>query len=681
MIFPQLGNESLDTVGSAILSAMEVSYSSGITYNQSYWANADIDNRYYAGQQDLASNIYSTNNVQNRRQFYYNRINPIVNVISGYQRETRKSTTAVPLKSGNDKTSDQYTKVIMWNNQREGILETISEAFHGALISGMNLLHVYMDYTSDSVSGNIKVDNCSYNGFMIDPFWRKPDLSDCNWIWKRSFLTKRQCIALLPHRADEIVGLSGNMGPDAKFAYMPEVYNFNVNNLLAYDEYYYRDYRKQIKLVDSITGEEWEWPNQDMSKLRYFLSKEPRLEVVEAVIPTCKLAIVIQGKVFYNERNPSGSDLYPFVPVFAYYNPQLPYYDLRITSVVRTLRDPQYLYNQFMNNIGDILTTQVNSGYIYKEDALVDPDDIYMRDNGKGIALKSGAQMTDIQKIQPGEVGASMFKLAEMLSDELFKDSGANEAMMGSAVDDKVGILEMMKQGAGLRILKILFDQLDRSQKLVGRLQKDYINLNFTPGKIQQIIGEQPSPQFYGHEFGEYDIAIEEGFNTTSQKQLGFAQAVKLREAGVPITDQDLLEMSTMQNKSVLIENMMKQKEQQAQQAQQQAQMQMQEIQARTDLAHARAEADRGLAVERTSRVEENRALAVQKLSEANKNDEQALLEKIKIVKEIGMMDINEIKELMGIAQVLKTAEQNTIQPPQPAPQQQPQPQQAQGMQ
>ena len=658
-LFPTLGPDTPNQIGAEILAQMETEYSEGITYNQSYWLQADIDNRYYAGQQDYATNIYNYNtfNGNNRRQFYFNRINPIVNMISGYQRETRKSTTAIPRHNGNQLTADQYTKAIFWNNEHEGVLETISEAFHGALISGMNLLHVYMDYGSDAVSGNIKVDNCSYNGFMIDPFFRKADLSDCNWIWKRSYVSKREAIALLPHRAEEIMGLNGNasnMGPDAKFAYMPEVYNFGMRNLLTYDEYYYRTFRKQINLIDTRSGEQWEWPNQDMEKLKKFLKKEPKLEVIEATVPTVKLAIVIQGKVFYHERNPSGSDLYPFVPVFAYYNPQMPYYDLRIISVVRSLRDPQFLYNKFLINMADILDSQVNSGFIYKEDALVDPEDVYMQGNGKGIALKSGAAMSDIVKIQPGEASASMFKLAEIFGDELFKQSGANEATMGSAVDDKVGILEMLKQGAGLRILRILFDQLDRAQKLVGKLQLDYIQKNFTPGKIQQITGENPAPQFYAQEFGEYDVAIAEGNNTTTQKQLQFAQAVQLRQAGVPITDQDLLEMSTMQNKDKLVKNMLAQQQQQQQLQQQQAQLQGQEAQARIQLAQARAAADTGLGVERASRVQENQALAYERRAKALHEEDSALLDKIKAVKELEQIDLNHLEKLISIANGLK---------------------------
>jgi hypothetical protein len=49
----------------------------------------------------------------------------------------------------------------------------------------------------------------------------------------------------------------------------------------------------------------------------------------------------------------------------------------------------------------------------------------------------------------------------------------------------------------------------------------------------------------------------------------------------------------------------------------------------------------------------------MQKLAEANKNDEQALLEKVKIIKEIGHMDLDEIAKLINMANLLKANENN----------------------
>src|SRR5690606_4734771 len=282
-----------------------------------------------------------------RRHFNFNRIRRVVQMASGYQRRNRKSTIVIPREAGDQITADQFTKVLWWIHDQEGVLETISESFHGALVTGMNLLHVWMDYRKDPVSGDIKIDNCSYNSFLIDPYFRKPDLSDCNALWKRSFVTKQEAVSLLPSHADEILGLVANQdGQDGKFQFMPESYNYGYKNLLTYDEFYYRCYRSQKLLVDTRTGETFEWRSNKKDELNLFLRTFPQITLVEQDIPTVHLAIVVQGRVMYDGPNPMGIDSYPFVPVFAYYNPQMPYFSYRIQGMVRGLRDAQYLYNR-----------------------------------------------------------------------------------------------------------------------------------------------------------------------------------------------------------------------------------------------------------------------------------------------------------------------------------------------
>lgn len=658
MLFPQLGPSYYDEKDRGILARMEAFYAESITINQSFWGEADTDTRFEAGDQTVWNNYYGNVPANYKRQFTFNQIRPIKNMIGGHQRRNRKSTTVVPVENGDAKTADQFTKIMMWINNQESVLETISESFDGALVTGMNLLHVYMDYREDPINGNIKVNNCSYNSFLIDPFFRKTDLSDCNAIWKRSYLTKRECLSLLPDKAEDIMGLMGNDNRDGKFQFMPETYNYGMKNLLTYDEYYYRDYRTQKMLADTQTGETMEWRGNDDEALKKYLATYPEVTIIEQEIPTVRLAVVVQGKVMYDGPNPMGVDSYPFVPVFAYYNPQMPYFDQRIQGVVRALRDPQYLYNRFVINMCDILESQLNSGYIYKENALVNPKDVFTAGNGKGIALKDEAQMTDIQKIAPGEASQSMFKLSDIFSNLLFKTSGANEELMGAAVDDKAGILSMLRQGAGLTTLQVLFDNLDHSQKILGKLMIDLIQTNWTPGKIKKILeGEEPAPQFYNKAFGKYHAVVEEGLNTSTQKQMQFAQMLELRAAGVPISDEDLLESATIQGKDKIIENATKVRQSQEQAQQMQMQAAIQEQQARTELAHARAIADKGLGLERVSRVEENHALAEERRAEAKKDEDIGFLNLVKALKEIDTLDIEHLEKLLSLSHAIKDRE------------------------
>lgn len=656
-IFPRLSPAYYTENDQTILSRMEAFYADGIAINMSFWQEADTDTRFECGDQSLWNDIYASLPANRRRQFNFNRIRRVVNMISGYQRRNRKSTVVVPVESGDDETADQFSKIMFWANQQEGVLETVSEAFHGALVTGMNLLQVWVDYRNDPISGNIKVDRCSYNSFLIDPFFRKADLSDCNGIWKRSFLTKQEAISLMPEHEEAIMELSGEGNKDGKFQFMPESYNFTMNNLLTYDEFYYRDFRKQKMVVDTNTGESMEWKG-DEKALKEFLALFPQVTTLTQDIPTVKLAVVVQGLVLYDGPNPLGIDRYPFVPVLGYYNPQMPYFPWRVQGVVRGLRDAQYLYNRRMIISADILESQINSGWKYKENALVNPKDVFLSGQGRGLALKEEAQMSDVEQIQAPQIPPSMFQLADALGNEITQISGVNEELLGSATDEKAGILSMLRQGSGLTTLQNLFDQLDYSQKQLGSIMMDVIQANFTPGKVERILGSRPSEEFFNKKFGRYDCAIEEGLNTTTQKQMQFAQLLQLRETGVPIPNEVLLEAATVQNKKELIDKIKAQEEAQAQAAQAQQQAQLEAQMAQTKLTQARAVADSGLGLERISRIQENEALAIEREASAQEDRTDALLNMVKTMKELESIEIEQLEKLIRLSRVMKAQEQ-----------------------
>jgi len=641
-----------------ILARKESFYTSSLTVNQAFWADADLDNRFECGDQSVFFDVYGYVPITRRKPFTFNRIRRIINMITGYQRRNRKSTIAVPVENASQKTADQYSKIFMWQSQEDGTLETISSAFHTACVSGLSLLQLYPDFRTDPVSGDLRVRLRHYNSFVIDPYFRKPDLSDCNGLMTRTFLTKREVVSLLPDKTDEILGLYGSEGGarDGKFNFMPESYDWSSKTLLTYDEYYYRDFRRQKLLIDTVTGEAMEWTKDDPERLEMFLATYPNVTEVEQTIPTVRLAIFVQNKCLYDGPQPLGTDSYPFVPVFAYFNPQIPYYNLRVQSVVRSLRDSQYLYNRRKNIELDILESQINSGWLYKADNLVNPNDVYQQvGQGKGIAVKREANIADsLQQIPAPNIPPSMIELSRGLAQEIQEISGISDELLGMADDTKAGILAMVRQGAGLTTLQGLFDQLDFAQKLLGKRMLEAIAVNWTPGKVKRIIGEEPSPHFYNKEFGKYDAFVEEGLNTTTQRQMQFAQLLHLREVGVPIPDDLLLKSSTLQGKDELIEAVMANQQSQQQAAQAQAQIEQEQLKAQTEMAYSRAAADKGLAVERASRVGENQALAVERRAEAEKDRELGFLNLVKAVKELQDMDINQLDKLIKLSQAMK---------------------------
>ncbi len=665
--------ETLRNDFSAIKTKMDQDYTNNLSLWSIAWSQGNIDVRLEAGDSSLMAQLNNQVLSSGSNSYYFNRVRPICNMISGYQRRNRKSTIVVPLENGDQKTADQFTKILLQIYKKENVYETISEAFHqGACITGMNLLQVYLDFTNDPLNGDVKVDNLAYNEFMIDPYFRKPDLSDASFIWRRSYLTHSAAAALMPEDMYEsVMSLQGNptgMARDGRFQYMPEAFGYAQGNRISYDEYWYRDYRRARLLYDTVTGEVVDVSTNNEEDIKRFLADFPQVKMVEKSIPTVRLAIMIQDTVFYDGENPLGIDDYPFIPVIGFYNKSMPYMYQRISGVCRSLRDPQILFNRRVILSADLLESQVNSGWLFKENAPVDVKHLFQTGQGRIIPVKDEAQLADIQPIIPPQIPPSFFQLQETFDKEMYNCAGVSEENLGKIVEDNAsGYLSALRQGAGLTAQQPIFDRLDLSQNMLGERIMQIIQANYTPGKIQRILeGEQPAQLFYNKAFGKYHCMVELGFNTESQKQMEFAQLMELRKLGVAISDTQMISKATIQGKDDLIKEMQVAAEGQQKMQQQQAMLQMQELQAKAELAHARSEADRGLAYERISRVEENHALAQKQLAESNKEDELALLNKVKILKELETIDISHLQTLIGLSNQLKAAEQATVKQVQP---------------
>lgn len=625
---------------------------------QNYWVEADIDARFIAGDQQLINRVLGGFSTPQARQFTFNLTQRIVNMVGGHQRRNRKVTLCNPLESADQKTSDQMSDLLMWAHQRANAYNILSDAFQdGALVTGMNLLNVWMDYSEDPISGDLKVENFAYNSFIMDPFFRKKDMTDCSYVWTRKWVTKDQAKMLLPGREKDIDGLTTSGIRDNKFYFMPENYNYAAKNLLAYDEFYYLDERKQSIVIDMESEEVLDWQGTP-EQLEDYLRDFPNVRSSTVIRPTVKLAIVLADHVFYDGPNLLGIDRFPFVPVFGLYYPDVPVYSLRIQGLIRTIRDAQFLFNRRKVLELDILESAINSGLKIKEDALVDPNDAFLTGQGRALFLKKTASMDDVQQIPPPQIPPSMSQLSAELADLMQQMSGVNEELLGSATDEKAGILSMLRQGAGLTTLQVFFDNLDQSQKLLGQIFLESIQKNFTPGKVRRILNEDPSPQFYNKAFGKYDCTVQLGNLTDSQKQLQFQQLLYLREIGIPVPSSILLDASTLQRKEELIQALGQQEQQQAQAQQMAQQLEMQKFQAEIQNINAQAAANEGLGIERASRLQENRELAIERRAKAVADLNASALDQVRAAKELDDMDLAAIERLLNVVERVKVQQQ-----------------------
>jgi hypothetical protein len=212
---------------------------------QQWWYEADLDTKMMTGQQDYWNTFYNVN-YRNQKMLMFNKILRIINMIGGYQRDNRLSTVVYPSDNDpdNGQTADQLTKVLNWVMRQDQTYEKISDCFDGSNTCGLNLLHIWMDFREDPENGEIKTDRIPFNAFLMDNYWTKPDLSDCDRIWTRKYVTKTQLASLFPNIDKDIPYLGkGYAAKDGKFQFLAQNWYQYQQEMYAYDEYWVKDYK------------------------------------------------------------------------------------------------------------------------------------------------------------------------------------------------------------------------------------------------------------------------------------------------------------------------------------------------------------------------------------------------------------------------------------------------------
>jgi len=547
--------------------------------NSAYWAQGRIDQRFKANDQDLWNDLIGTAKYRSKYQFFFNFIRRQVNMLCGYQRQHRKSTICIPQREGADVDADDMTQVVMHTYNKAKIHEINSTSFEGGVTSGMDWVHIYKDTVSDPLVGDLQADHVGFQNVLVDANFRKQDLSDCGFIWRRRWTSKSGAKMIMPLASAEIDKMRPAGTRDGKFPMQAQAMGRNIEQLLYVDEFYYRDFRKAVMVTNMMTGvtREYKGSLKEAEEQAMF---NPWIMVQEVDIPTVKLNISINGHEFYDGENQLGIDRYPFAPYICYYEPDISAYSWRVQGIVRGLRDAQYLYNRRKIIEFDLLESQPNSGWIYKPKHLVNPKDVFKTGQGQGIGLKEQADQTSLQRIEAPSIPQSVVELSRQLSADMMQISGINEELLGAADDDKSGILAQLRQGAGLITLQTIFDRADLTQKLIGEILVESIQKNYTTSKITSILGRPPSPTFFDPDTSRFGIEIEDGIYSTTQRQLALRQAAYFRETlKIPVPDEFFIDKASISDKAEIKQYIAQQQQQAMQQQQMTAQIEMQSAQ------------------------------------------------------------------------------------------------------
>ncbi|MCH7893399.1 MAG: hypothetical protein IH907_02675, partial [Proteobacteria bacterium] len=341
--------------------------------------------------------------------------------------------------------------------------------------------------------------------------------------------------SLLPGQEDEVYALHRiGWERDDKFTWLPYQRQPNGQDLMAYNEFYMQRWEPQKILVDMETGQYQDWEG-DKALFKKLKSINSNVEITTRQKRYIEMHIIVNDQVLRTETNPYGLDEYPFVPYTAIWEPESDQWGLKVQSLIRCMRDPQREANRRRSQMIDLLDSQINSGWIATEGSVVNPRSLFQSSQGKVIWRNQDAPPGSIEKIPPAQIPPSMFQLQQQFDADIKEIAGVNDAAFGVMESgNESGVLTMLRQGAALTNLQDVFDNLRFSQKHMSKLALKLIQ-GWTPEKIQRIINDQPTQEFYNKDFTKYDCVVQEGILTDTQRQVFFRQMVDLKQLGEPM--------------------------------------------------------------------------------------------------------------------------------------------------
>ncbi len=601
---------------------------------QARWNQSNIDSLFYAGSQSFVNRYFNFTPTTSYQQYYFNLIQQPINMVTGYERQHRKNFSYVPCEGADAQTTDQYTKLITHVANAGSIHEQKSKAKELAAISGMVLAQPYIDYSGDDqAQGDLKLKIWEYNSFLVDPYFRNPDMSDCQFVWCQEYISKHEAESRFPDKINQITPMAGTPQRYGSFYFLPENYNMSRNDLMVLSYVWYKWKRKKKRLYSRTRNQFFDFAGGEQN-LEEILYNIPDMEEVTVETPCWKLATILNDQLMYQGENPLGFDGCPFIPYFWNYEPHISYADLRVRSLVRTMRDPQFLFNYKVITNNDITAATINAGWKRKVGAVADEDVLKKSGQGWDVIINEGYEMTDVEKIIPSGVPESDMALAQQMADLIYNTSGINLENWAGQDDKQISALtSLLKQAANLLVFQKYFDQWDFSDRLLGeRLLQISLN-NWNAQKVELLIGEEPSPYFYSKIFSKFQVLVEESDLTPTQQNLQAQQMFEINErfGREVFTPSQIIPKLNITGKGEIIP-LLQQQEQQAAQIQQEAQMVQHAIEdaklkelysrATSNLAtarerHGRAEADIGLFEERLSEITHNRAMATKAKMEA----------------------------------------------------------------
>lgn len=276
---------------------------------------------------------------QHRPALVINRILPLVNLISGWQRSNRFDISFLP-RTADDlqlaELREGVTKYVMDNCNYE---TAESSAFLDCAIGGLAWFYIRYKYDYETDKGNATVERGDPFSIFVDPEAHELDFSDAKFICRAKWADKDELIALYPDKAEDIEANYSLYDPaekeyGEKIEIDPIWYSSELKKVRVI-ECWYREREKQTMFY-TADGQKIPFTEENQMQIALMKAQNLIVDYQDIQVTVVRCCTFFDRTLLEDIESPYQHKLLPFVPmVFRYYGVgDVP------AGFVRALKDP-----------------------------------------------------------------------------------------------------------------------------------------------------------------------------------------------------------------------------------------------------------------------------------------------------------------------------------------------------
>ena len=504
-----------------------------------------------------------------------------VNTMKG-EHEAQRADIVFKPKRGAQEVADALTKLVMNIQDTNNYPYVEGMVFMDGLIQDRGYFDCRLDF-SDHIRGEIRLTAKDPLSVILDPEAKEYDPKT----WKRVTITDWMTVddvhSLYGKAAAEkvkaIAASGGAFGGDSiRFDLRSD--SFGGDDAMARALYAVKDdtnlrsvrviERQHRKLgvvrffIDNITGDTREIPDEWDDARIAKVAQLADVSVIKKVAARIRWTVSADGVLIHDDWSPYKR--FTIVPYFPYFRRGKPF------GVVRNLISPQEQLNKLESQELHIINTTANSGWTVESGSLLNMDEAELEDRGAetGLVLVYRKGANPPEKIQPNSIPTGIDRAAAKAADSIRIISGVNEGMAGANNMDVSGVTLKQAKLSGLTQMQVPFSNLNYTRQLLAEHMLEIIQAYYNetrvfqvtnhavPGKpMEEVTINEPSPEgiiINNVTLGEYDVTVASAPARDSFEETQFAEALSLREVGVMIPDDVIIQNSHLNDKMAIAE-------------------------------------------------------------------------------------------------------------------------------